>query len=413
MRIWAFPAAYPYNYPGLTSSSVFAHRQYKALQKLGAEIKVVQPVVWHPGGILSNLFPDWKQARGLNYPKKRTYEGLEVFHPRIANMKPGRIFKKSYPERYADAVINFFKEQKIKPDPQNDIFLSQWIPDSAMAQAVAKRLGIKSAVLIIGDDVLVFPRASPGNFDVFRRTIEEADGRFAVADYLARDAEQLLGGNVKIETFRRGVNYNDFRPVSPEERLQRRREFGLPEDKLVILVIGSPILRKGWLDLFDALRQIKPNVPDFVIGGVYPGHQELNIEEEVAKRGLSDNFINIAEIAPQHINRVYNAADIFCLPSHWEGIANCVVEAMSSGLPVVTTDVCGHPEVLCVLGTGILVPAKSPEILAAQLQSLLKDEQLRKQMGSSARKFITTEWGSFTDNAAHLYARLQQILEGK
>jgi glycosyltransferase involved in cell wall biosynthesis len=413
MRIWAFPSAYPYDMPGMSWSGIFAHRQYKALQVAGAEVNVVQPVMWHPGGVLSNLQPDWKEARRLNYPKERMYDGVQVYHPRVANMKPGRIFSKPYTERYADAVVNLFKEKRITPDPSVDIFYSQWLPEAYQAQAAARRLGIKTSILIIGDDILVYPHASEGNFNTIKTTVEQANGRFAVARYLGDEANKLLGTNYKFEAIRRGVNYDFFKPAEEGEKMTHRKEFGIPGDRTVILTVGSPIVRKGWLDLFDALKAIKQQGSDFVLAAAYSGPGEVNLNDEIAKRGLQDNFKDLGEVKPEVINKLYNTADIFCLPSHWEGIANCVVEAMASGLPVVTTNVCGHPEVIRSADTGVLLPPKEPALLAEKLTMLLNDKPLRTQLGKNARTFIVKEWGNFNDNAARLYGKLQSILDNK
>jgi glycosyltransferase involved in cell wall biosynthesis len=411
MRIWAFPSIYPYEFPGMSWSGIFAHRQYKALQQLGADIRVVQPVFWHPGGVFSSLHDEWKHAKKLNYPEERVYDGIQVYHPRIANMKPSRIFGKAYPERYADAVEGLFKKLNITPDPAKDIFYSQWIPEGGMAQIAARRMGLKSTLLIIGDDVLVWPHANKGNLEFFRTTLEQADGRFAVANYLGNEANKLLGTNYPFDAIRRGANYDTFKPLPASEKQAVRKEFGIPEDKTVILSIGSPIVRKGWLDLFDALQEVKKANNDFVLAAAHSGPKEIELDEEVAKRGLQNNFINLHEVAPQKINRLYNAADIFCLPSHWEGIANSVVEAMASALPVITTSVCGHPEVIQSADTGILIPPKEPQLLAEKLLSLINNPELRTELGTNARNFIINTWGNFADNAAKLHSKLEAVLK--
>lgn len=408
MRIWAFPSFYPYEHPGMQWGGIFAHRQMKGLIENGAEVKVVQPVYWYPFYPLSSLHKDWSMGRTLKYPKHRKYDGIDVYHPRIQNLKPGRIFRKPYRERYVEAILTFFKQHKIMLNPRNDIFYSQWIPDAGMVQMAAKKLGVKSAVLVIGDDVSIWPHENADRMNFFKTTWQNADCRLAVARYLGVEANKLAGKDLAFHTVYRGVNYDNFRPFAPAERKQLKASFRFPQDKTVILTIGSAIERKGWLDLMDALKEIKQRHSNFVLAGAHGGHQELDLEEEAKKRGLSADFINLGEVPPEEINRLYNAADIFCLPSHWEGIANSVVEAMSSGLPVITTAVCGHPELVNDGVNGMMVPAKQPAILASRLFQLLNDEALRMKLGSNARNFIVEKWGSFSDNSAKLY----QVLEG-
>ena len=87
-----------------------------------------------------------------------------------------------------------------------------------------------------------------------------------------------------------------------------------------------------------------------------------------------------------------------------------VVEAMSSGLPVLTTNVCGHPEVITDNINGILVPPMQPKIIAEKLQELISHEDLRVELGKNAREFIVNTWGNFAQNAARLYKILDDAM---
>lgn len=410
MRIWAFPSFYPYDYPGFKWSGIFAHRQYKGLVDSGAELCVILPVMWHPVYPLSSIHPEWKQLQKLSYPKERVYDGIKIYHPRVSNFKPNRFVKKSYSERYAESIINFFKDNKIKLNPSTDIFYSQWIPDAAFVQIAAKELGIKSAVLAVGDDVIIWPNSKKENLEIFRQTIVNADIRLAVAGYLGNEANRLIGSNLPFEIVRRGVNYDFFKPGTNDEKQKIRKELGIPNDKIVILCIGSAIVRKGWLDIFEALQEIKKTNKNFMLVGISGGEAAIDLDEAAKKYGLESFFLNLGEVEPSKIANFYHCADIFCLPSHWEGIANAVVEGMSSGLAVVTTNVSGHPELVTDGITGILVPAKQPQILSEKLKELINNEHLREVLGKNAREFIVNKWGNFAHNAALLYKKLDEAL---
>ena len=80
---------------------------------------------------------------------------------------------------------------------------------------------------------------------------------------------------------------------------------------------------------------------------------------------------------------------------------------MSSGLPVITTNVCGHPELITNGVNGILIDPKQPAILAEKIQELLANEGMRKMLSENARSFIVNTWGNFADNAKLLYQKLQ------
>ena len=403
MRIWAFPSFYPIEYPGMKSNGIFAHRQYKGLIEHGAELKVIQPVLWYPPKPFLLLNKNWKKLSEVNYPLTRNYDGIEVNHPRIANCKPSRIFNKQYAERYCDAIVNFFTHNKIILTPATDIFYSQWIPTSRYVQAAAKKLNTKSAVLAIGDDVMVWPHANIENMNSFGETWADADYRIAVADYIAREANKLTNKPLPSFVVRRGVEHDQFVPVSVSEKQKIRTELNIPRHKLLILSVGSSIARKGWLELFDALALLRTTNPDILLAGIHSGPVDIDLNEEARKRSVTDLFLNLGEVPPKIMSRYYSAADVFCLPSHWEGIANAVVEAMSCGLPVLTTDVCGHPELITSGVNGILIPPKNPELLLKALASLINDKEQRETLGQNAREFIVNEWGSFSQNALKLY----------
>lgn len=406
MRIWAFPSFYPFDHPGERWRGIFAHRQYKGLVEVGADLKVIQPILWKPPYPFSQLSGRW-QGKNIKYPRRRVMDGIEIFHPAISNHLPHALDKRTFPEKFHDAVVSVFSDLGITPRPETDIFYSQWLPDSVSVQYTAHRLGLKSAILSIGDDVVVWPFENDRAMAAFRDLQLKADMRFACAHYLGREASRIVGQALPYEVVNWGADYDLFRPVSGQEKAALRTRLSLPQDKLIILNVGTAIVRKGWLDLFDAMALIKDRVPDYLIVAVHAGPPELDLDAEAAKRGHSGRFLNLGEIPPETVREVFNAADVFCLPSHWEGLANANIEAMSSGLPVITTDVCGHPELVTSGENGFLVPPKDPQRLAAVLQSLLNDAELRVRLSHNGREFIVNKWGSFADNARRLYSLLQ------
>ncbi len=411
MRVWAFPSFYPYPYPGMQYAGIFAHRQYKGLVGHGAEVKVVVPVLWSPPAPFFYLNSHWKAIAQHQYPLEREYDGIKVYHPRISNMKPGRIFSTPYIERYVAAVTGFFEKNKITLDPATDIFYSQWLPDAGLVQMAAHKLGVRSAILGIGDDVLVFPHKDKKSFDLIDKTLCEADMRFAVAQYIADAANKLLHKKLPFHIIRRGANYDVFAPVSNEIKMKLKVEFNLPTGKMIILSVGAPILAKGWIDLLDALKEVKKYNDKFCLLAIFSGHSNLDIEQEVSNRGLGDNYIHVKDVPPDDMNQYYNAADIFCLPSHTEGIANAVTEAMACGLPVITTSVGGHPELITDGVNGILVPPKNANVLSNKMLELMSQESLRDKLGGNARQHIVTIWGNFAENSKKLYDILKSGID--
>ncbi len=85
------------------------------------------------------------------------------------------------------------------------------------------------------------------------------------------------------------------------------------------------------------------------------------------------------------VPRVLAAADVFCLPSHFEGLPMSAIEAMLTGLPVVSTDIRGPREMVVPGKTGMLVPPMQAAPLAEALTTLASDPALRARMGEAGR----------------------------
>jgi glycosyltransferase involved in cell wall biosynthesis len=86
------------------------------------------------------------------------------------------------------------------------------------------------------------------------------------------------------------------------------------------------------------------------------------------------------------------AADLFVLPSRWEGCPNAVLEAMAAGVPVVATGVGGTPELVVDGVTGLLCPPDSPQELAVRTVDLLRDPARARAMGDAGRSRAATEF---------------------
>jgi glycosyltransferase involved in cell wall biosynthesis len=78
-------------------------------------------------------------------------------------------------------------------------------------------------------------------------------------------------------------------------------------------------------------------------------------------------------------------ADLFLLPSLFEGTPLTLMQAMMSGLPIVTTSTCGMKDVIADPQTGLLVPIRSPDALVRAVGRLVCDQPLRTQLGTAAR----------------------------
>jgi glycosyltransferase involved in cell wall biosynthesis len=123
------------------------------------------------------------------------------------------------------------------------------------------------------------------------------------------------------------------------------------------------------------------------------------VEAEVGRLGMGDrvSFVDPGTRVPD----LLPALDIFALPSRSEGLPTVLLEAMSAQLPVISTDV-GSVRELVTAEVGILVPALEDGALAAAIQRLAEDPDLRRRLGTTGRRLVEDRYA--IDRCAKLYA---------
>lgn len=192
-----------------------------------------------------------------------------------------------------------------------------------------------------------------------------------------------------------GANCNSihiFRGLLPNEYSIGNRD---RHDKFIkprILYVGRLSEEKGLDDLINAVAEIDNSNFDLRIVGDGP-YREL-LEQQVIAKGLQERFEFVGQksFGPELFVE-YENADIFILPSHTEGMPRSIAEAMGKGLPVISTQVGGIPEMVTSGENGILVSPGDVAGLASAIQMLIENSELRKNMSeaSLARADLLTE----------------------
>lgn len=176
-----------------------------------------------------------------------------------------------------------------------------------------------------------------------------------------------------------------YRP-NPEVRAAVRAEMEVPEDRAVVIVVSRLVRHKGYPELLDAMRYLataEGGAELWVVGERLASDHGEDMGPYFAQSGLGDRLQMLGY--REDIADLMAAADIFTLPSHFEGLPMSVIEAMLCGLPTVCTDIPGPREQVIPWETGILVPVDDAPRLAAGLACLVRDPELRARMGEAAR----------------------------
>jgi glycosyltransferase involved in cell wall biosynthesis len=187
------------------------------------------------------------------------------------------------------------------------------------------------------------------------------------------------------------IDPDQWRPLAPDQRPVIRQELQLAEEVPIILYAGR-ICKQKQPRVFaqTILRLVRTSHP--VVALVAGDGPELAwLRSFVTREGLKDYIHLLGAVTSPRMQQLMAAADVFFLPSLWEGIALAIYEAMASGLPVVGADVGGQRE-LVTPECGVLVARSDEETEASQyadvLLELLSHAARRKEMGQAGRRRV-------------------------
>jgi glycosyltransferase involved in cell wall biosynthesis len=206
--------------------------------------------------------------------------------------------------------------------------------------------------------------------DVFL-TVSEAEARDARRLHIAAHAEPV----------RNGRDPAVFHPDAAA-RMRIREELGVPQDRVVIIAVSRLVWHKGYPELAAAMRSV-PETELWVVGERLDSDRGADMEALLRSAGLDDRLRMLGYRTD--VPALLAAADIFTLPSRFEGLPMSVIEAMLTGLPVVATNVRGPAEQVIDGETGLCVAAGDAVALGAALGRLVRDPGLRTRMGEAGR----------------------------
>ncbi|GAB6083229.1 glycosyltransferase family 1 protein [Desulfuromonas carbonis] len=202
----------------------------------------------------------------------------------------------------------------------------------------------------------------------------------------------------------RGVDAARFHPRHRDPEL--RRSLGIAGDEVVLLFVGRLAAEKNLALLFAACRRLSGRVRQLLVGD---GPLRAELEHTALPGAIFSGYREGEELA-----RYYASADIFAFPSLSETFGNVVLEALASGLPTVAFNVPGPRDILLSGESGILVEEQSATALAAALQSLVDDAQMRQRLGRAARLYAEDQnWEEINSAVRDQYLRLHAEHSGK
>jgi glycosyltransferase involved in cell wall biosynthesis len=213
-------------------------------------------------------------------------------------------------------------------------------------------------------------------------------GFLGIAQHLSHDYEiRFKNTKVLFTTINNSVSLPEIGTAPPKAL---SKELGVAPERPVIGNVSALRPQKDHATLLQAMRIVVDQRPDAILAIAGDGELKKALHDLTRKLGLTDHVRFLGYRSD--VDNLLVQFDIFVLSSLYEGLPLCILEAMAAARPVVATDAQGTNSVVHHGKTGLLVPLKDPECLAAALLDLLQDKTAARKMGSAARKLIRNEY---------------------
>jgi teichuronic acid biosynthesis glycosyltransferase TuaC len=253
-------------------------------------------------------------------------------------------------------------------DSSPDILQAEYIPHSSIIPAFLKRREIPLVLKFHGDDARIYPFKNPFNRALTRWILNRADHVITSSDEIRRILIGIGGNPQRISPIHTGVDAVFFAPGS---RSEARAALRLPELRTTFVFVGR---LHPWKGIPEIIR-VAEACPDLLFVLIGPGNVPAH----------PDNCIFTGALVPKEVRTWLHAADSMILPTHTEAIPTSVMEAFACGIPAITTDIGGCPEIVEEGITGLMVPVNNVRALRDAVVWMHTHQPERIEMGRRAR----------------------------
>jgi glycosyltransferase involved in cell wall biosynthesis len=223
--------------------------------------------------------------------------------------------------------------------------------------------------------------------DDLRRKLRDAAGTVTISDYHLDYLRRTYGPlAARVQRIYNGLDLDEFPYRAPYDRPP------------AILGVGRLVEKKGFTDLIDACALLAGRGRAFRCRIIGAGRLQADLAAQAERLGLQGR-VDLAGPLPQsEVIKEMHGAAVLAVPcivapdGDRDGLPNVIQEALALGTPVVTTDVTGIPEVVRDGETGLRVPQHNPAELAAAIERLLTDPELRVRLAAGGRRLIEAEF---------------------
>lgn len=304
-----------------------------------------------------------------------------------------------------DMVETIVAEHRTNPF---DVIHAQYAYPTGLAALAASRiLNVPNAVSIQGGDGHWVGLCCATHKSAMLAVLGHAGALLIGSRSFAGEVEQNHGTPLERFTIVPGaVDVERFRPAD-DWGAGRFRDPRAP----ALLYHGRVDARKGALDLLDAFADVltdgRDAAPRLIVSGIGPDSE--TVAARVRELNLSERVDLSGYVSYEETPQVYRRGDVFVSPTYAEGFSNTILEAMASGLPIVSTRVVGVVDCLRDEDNGLLVEPGDARGLANAVRRMLSDDSLRatlarRALGEAREKY---SWQSVARQITDVYDRLR------
>jgi glycosyltransferase involved in cell wall biosynthesis len=153
----------------------------------------------------------------------------------------------------------------------------------------------------------------------------------------------------------------------------------------VITTVGRLVPWKGFSELIDVVAQLKDEIPDISLVIIGDGPLDAELKNKVAQLQLEDRVRLVGRLGKDALGAAIKGSDLFVLNTSYEGLSHQLLEVMDLGVPIVTTNVGGNPELITDGISGVLVEVGDSEGLASAIKQVAANESTQIRLTQNAR----------------------------
>jgi phosphatidyl-myo-inositol dimannoside synthase len=266
-----------------------------------------------------------------------------------------------------------------------DIVHSHWLLPQGLVASLAARLSrARHVTTVHGSEVLDLRGRMVAAFE---RVALRGAAAVTVNSPATRAAvEAIAPGLGDLHTIPMGIAVDRMPDADAAARIRAAHRRGSGP---LLAFVGRLIPEKGVGDLIEAVALLAPRFPDLTVLLVGDGSGRDGFESLARERGVADRLSFVGPVAPADVYDHMAAADLFVGPSWHESFGLVFAEALHLGLPVVAAEVGGVVETVVHEETGLLVPPRAPEAIAAAVERIVRDPERARAMAAAGKAVVS------------------------